>query len=155
PGSASVNFVNGSSYSCGGVLTPVAGATFKYSDFISGLPSLGFNGGCNGFGMAFDSAGNLFVVAYGGLSLPSRLYKFGSSGGTAGSENLLASYSNGTCASALSFSKDGQHLYMARQFCGSGGDVVEVNTTNGSVIRTVATGINCATGLGTDPISGD
>ena len=76
--------------------------------------------------------------------------------GTAGLGNRpdATPYPSGTCASGLAFRKDGQYLYMARQFCGNGSDVVEVGTTDGSVLRTLAT-IPCATGLATDPISGD
>ncbi len=105
---------------------------------------------------AFDGAGNLYVSTYSADNARGGIYKFGPSGGTAGDENRLnaAPYPTGTCASQLAFSKDGQHLYLARQFCGNGGDVVEVSTTNGAVLRTLAT-LSCATGLATDPISGD
>ena len=106
--------------------------------------------------MAFDAAGNLYVSTYSSNNARGGIYKFGPSGGTAGNENRLNAtpYPTGTCASELAFSKDGQHLYLARQFCGSGGDVVEVSTITGAVFRTLAT-LSCATGLATDPISGD
>ncbi len=106
--------------------------------------------------MAFDGSGNLWVASSGGLSLPSNIYEFGPSGGASSTSSLVSTipFADGTCAAALSFSKDGLHLYLARQFCGNGGDVVEVSQTDGSVVRTLTT-LSCATGLATDPLSGD
>lgn len=103
------------------------------------------NGGCNGFGMAFDGSGNLWVASSGGLSLPSNIYEFGPSGGASSTSSLVSTipFADGTCAAALSFSKDGLHLYLARQFCGNGGDVVEVSPTDGSVVRTLTHPSRC------------
>ena len=55
----------------------------------------------------------------------------------------------------LAFSEDGKQLYMTRQGCVPGGNVVEISPTDGHIIRTVAPNIPCATGLATDPVSGD
>src|SRR5262249_20596338 len=66
-------------------------------------------------------------------------------------------YAAGTCTHALAFSRDGTHLYLARQFCAAGGDVVEISTIDGHIMRNVAPAgsITCATGLAVDPLSGD
>ena len=44
---------------------------------------------------------------------------------------------------------------MTRQGCVPGGNVVEISPIDGHMIRTVAPNILCATGLATDPLSGD
>ena len=147
---------NGIGTSCNVSLPTVAnGAPFAYSSFVSGF-SLSSAICLNPAGMAFDAVGNLYVSTYSADNARGGIYKFGPAGGTAGDEKRLnaAPYPTGTCASELAFSKDGQHLYLARQFCGSGGDVVEVSTTTGAVLRTL-TALSCATGLATDPLSGD
>jgi hypothetical protein len=104
----------------------------------------------------FHASGNLYVSTYSADNARGGIFKFGPSGGTAGAENRLnvTPYPTGTCASQIAFSKDGQHLYLAPQFCGSGGDIVEVSSTTGAVLCTMTT-LSCATGLATDPISGD
>ena len=156
PNPPSVSFTNGIGSACPVSLPTVAsGAPFAYSSFVSGF-SLSSAICLNPAGMAFDADGNLYVSTYSADNARGGIYKFGPSGGTAGDENRLNAtpYPTGTCASQLAFSKDGQHLYLARQFCGSGGNVVEVSTTTGAVLRTLAT-LSCATGLATDPISGD
>jgi hypothetical protein len=134
------------------------GANFTYTNYVTGFPQTSEN--ClNPSGMAFDSSGNLYVADYAGSSTAAGgVYKFGPAGGTAGIEHRLnaVGYPPSTCASGLAFSKDGKHLYMARQACGntSAGDVVEISQTDASVIR-VLTHQYCASGLATDPISGD
>ena len=60
-----------------------------------------------------------------------------------------------SCPYSLAWSKDGQHLYLARQFCGGSGDVVELDPATGQITRTVASGIVCADGMATDPVTGD
>ena len=156
PGSAPVTFTGGTSPGCSlGVASPVAGSGFAVSNFATGFISPQANGLCFGpTGMAYDSSGNMYVATY----FEGNIYKFGSSGGTASPAQLVTStpYSSTNCLSGLAFSKDGQHLYMARQFCGqTGSDVVEISPTDGSILREVVTGLSCATGLATDPISGD
>jgi hypothetical protein len=157
PGTASVNFTGGAPPACKlGPLAAVPGANFAYNNYVTGFPTTSEN--ClNPAGMAFDSAGNLYVADYAGTHVAAGgVYKFGPAGGTAGIQNRLnpVGYPPGTCASGLAFSKDGKHLYLARQGCGSGGDVVEISPTDGSVIRKLID-LYCATGLATDPISGD
>jgi hypothetical protein len=156
PGSANVSFTGGSGTGCAsGPLTATMGSQFTYTNFITGFPT-GSENCLNPSGMAFDSAGNIFVADYAGGSAQGGIYKFPPSGGVASPAFRLNSspYAAFTCASGLAFSKDGQHLYLARQGCNSGGDVVEVSPTDGSVLRTLTT-LDCASGLATDPISGD
>jgi len=159
PGTASVSFIKGSPPVCNlSALKPVPGSNFIYTNYITGFPLTSEN--CfNPSGMAFDSAGNLYVADYAGVSTAAGgVYKFGPGGGTAGIEHRLnpVGYPPSTCAAGLAFSKDGKHLYLARQACSNinAGDVVEISQTDGSVIRTL-THQYCATGLATDPISGD
>jgi hypothetical protein len=97
-------------------------------------------------GLAFDASGNL----YAGDAANGFIYKFGPAGGVASTTTQL----NGTAIpgliGGLAFTKDGR-LYLARN---DAGDVVEIDPSNGTVIRTVAF-IFAAGGLATDPLSGD
>lgn len=152
PLTATVSFTSGSPQSCN-IGQPVAAAGYAITSFATGFP-FGVFGGCAGAaGLAFDTQGNLYVVD----EADGNLYKFGAGGGAANASTRITSspYPIAWCSVGLAFSKDGQHLYMARQFCGLGGDVVEISTTDGSVVRTVGSGIPCATGLAVDPLSGD
>ncbi len=156
-GSAIVTFSGGTNPPCSnlGVANPVSGSPFAVNQFVTGFKSSFANGACFGpTGMAYDQFGNMYVATY----LEGNIYKFGPSGGTANPAQLINAtpYASTNCLSGLAFSKDGQHLYMARQFCASGGgDVIEIRPTDGSIIREVVPAISCATALATDPISGD
>ena len=111
-------------------------------------------GGCAGAaGLAFDRDGILYVVD----EADGHLYRFGPAGGVANASTRVTTspYAIGTCVQGLAFSEDGKQLYMARQGCVPGGNVVEISPTDGHIIRTVAPNIPCATGLATDPLSGD
>jgi streptogramin lyase len=79
------------------------------------------------------------------------LYRFGSLGGVASATTQVNATPIGGAPTGLAFGKDG-HLYLARQ---SASDVLEINPTTGSIVRTVASGVPCATGIATDPLSGD
>jgi Pro-kumamolisin, activation domain/Bacterial Ig-like domain (group 1)/Invasin, domain 3/Subtilase family len=152
PGPAAVTFTNASPQPCP-LAQPMAAAGYAVSSFATSLP-FGFFGGCGGAaGMAFDRNGNLFVVDV----ADGHLYRFGAAGGVANASTRLTTtpYPIASCVQGLAFSQDGEHLFMARQGCGIGGDVVEISPTDGHVIRTVAPNILCATGLATDPLSGD
>ncbi|TMK42077.1 MAG: hypothetical protein E6G56_02190 [Actinobacteria bacterium] len=123
---------------------------FSATDFATGFPSrpacCGASGTVGPTGIAADRGGNLFAIDNGGL------YRFTPSGGSASSARLnLVTAISGDPA-GLSFSKDFSHLYVARQ---TTGDVVELDRATGAVTRTLATNIAGATGLATDPISGD
>src|SRR5262249_37613982 len=157
PVTAQVSFTNGSASTC-----PV-GQTVPTAGWAVTSPVTGFalSNNCVGAsGTAWDPSGNLWVMNY----PTGKLYKFPPAGGAANDATLVGQVPNATpptgmpsCPHGLAFSKDGQHLYLARQFCGSGGDVVEISTEDASIVRslTSADAIHCATGIATDPVSGD
>jgi hypothetical protein len=154
PGSAMVSFVGATGSSCPiGPETPAAG--YLVSSVATGFV---VDPNCVGAsGTAWDPAGNLYALDYGDYNL----YKFppftSDGAANAGTRVTAVPYAAGSCPHGLAFGKDGQHLYLARQFCGNAGDVVEVSTTDGHIIRNVATAgsVPCATGLATDPLTGD
>jgi len=156
-GTSTVSFTSGSGSSC-----PVAQEVPQPGWSVTS-PETGFMlaSNCVGVsGTAWDHDGNLWALNY-----PNgRLYKFPPAGGTASAGTLVGTLPDVTpptgltsCPHGLAFSKDGQHLYVARQFCGFGGDVVEVSMADASIVKnlTAADAIHCATGIATDPISGD
>ena len=120
------------------------GNGFIVSDFAIGFTA---NGGIGPVGLAFDSAGNLFVTD---LS-DGYLYKFGPEGGVASDATRVNASPIEGGPAGLAFSKDG-HLYLALQ---SAEKVVEINPTTGAQIRIIAENLCGATGIATDPISGD
>ncbi len=125
---------------------------FVAAPFATGFVTGGTSTGP--IGVAFDSASNLFVMNY----ITGILYKFGPGGGVAGpatqvsANGIFGCPTSQSASSGLAFSKDGKHLYLAQQ---CSGQVLEVDQTTGVVVRTVASGIPYATGIATDPISGD
>jgi probable HAF family extracellular repeat protein len=120
-----------------------AASGYAASDFATGF---GNNGSIGPIGVAFDSPGNLFVMDF----ATGFLYKFGPGGGGASAATQVNAAAIGGTPSALAFAKDGS-LYLTRQ---SANDVVQLDPTTGSILRTVA-GVTYATGLAVDPLSGD
>jgi RHS repeat-associated protein/uncharacterized repeat protein (TIGR01451 family) len=121
------------------------------SGFIATQWATGFATCCGGIGpvgVAFDNAGNLFVMNY----ATGFLYKFGPGGGISGPATQVNANSIQGCPAGLAFSKDGKHLYLAMQCLGT---VLEIDQVSGVVLRTVASGISAPTGIATDPLSGD
>lgn len=121
-----------------------AAAGYSVSNFATGFAN---NGAEGPIGMAFDSAGNAYIGDY----ATGIIYKFGKSGGVASPASQLNSSAIPGAIAGLSFTKDGS-LYLVRQ---SAADVVQIDTTTGAVLRTVATGLTDGTALATDPLSGD
>ena len=136
---------------------PAAQATYTtapeyaVSDF-----ALGFTrGGCcnlGPFGIAFDSANNVYVS---GDGFQGSLYRFPATGTppfNAETFNLTPSGATwkDNCTRALAFSKTGR-LYLAQ--C-SANKVIELDPATGAAIRDVAPVVS-AHGLGTDPLTGD
>ena len=78
------------------------------------------------------------------------VYIFGPQGGSTYDSGTLLTSHAGFRPAGLAFASG--RLYLARQ---GTGDVVEISPQSGQILRTVATGINNATGLATDPLSGD
>jgi hypothetical protein len=135
------------------VMAPAAGAMtaapgYAVADFATSFPNSGPNS-VGPVGLAFDGAGvgsRLYVTGY----FDNALYRFPAGGGMASAATRLGPLPGRPAG--IAFSLDFAHLYVARQ---SAADVVEVDAGTGAVIRTVVSGIGCATGLVTDPLSGD
>src|SRR3954447_5142714 len=98
-------------------------------------------------GVAFDRAHRLYVSDRGFL------YRFGPNGGIASAHQLNTRPLRGF-VTGMAFGKSGQ-LFAARWTSGRRGDVVQLNPDTGGVVRQVASGIDCPTGLSVDPVSGD
>lgn len=126
----------------GSAAAATAGPGYAVSDFATDF----YNNGIIGpTGVAFDSSNRLYVMDF----LSGYLYRFGPDGGSATSP--LNSTPISDRPDGITFDKSGR-LYVARQ---GASDVVEIDPDTGAILRTVASGIPCATGLATDPISGD
>ena len=117
---------------------------YAVTDFATGFTD--FNG-VGPLGLAFDASGNLFV----GNWATWFLYKFGAAGGSASPATQVNGTPNLQIPAGLTFGKDGS-LFLARQLAN---DVVQLDPSDGTIIRTVASPIPFATGLATDPLSGD
>jgi hypothetical protein len=131
-------------------LPPIANAYtaapgYTARDYATGLPSLSC---CHWgpIGVAFDQSDNLYVAD----SADGNLYRFQPGGGSAADARVSQSPIPGT-PKGLAVTPDGR-LYLAREHAG---DVVELDPATGKVLRTVASGLRCATGLAADPVSGD
>jgi hypothetical protein len=129
--------------------TPAPG--FAVVDYATGFPNFGSHN-VGPVGLAFDSSSAttaaLFVMDY----FDGFLYKFPPGGGVASPATQVNTTAIPGSPAGLAFSLDFAHLYLARQ---AAGDLVEISPTTGAILRTVATGLPCATGLATDPLSGD
>jgi len=129
----------------------LAGQAFAYTvapgyavtDFATGFSDTNIGP----IGLAFDASNHLYVMEY----PEGILYKFGTSGGAANATTRVNTVAIPGRPAGLAFSKDGR-LYAARQFSN---DVIEINPTTGVLIRVVATDLSGATGIATDPLSGD
>lgn len=116
---------------------------FAATNFVTGLPNQGGNG-VGPVGLAFDATDHLYVMDYAN----GHLYKYASDGTLLA--DLTTPFGNNNAA-GIAFSKSGR-LYVALQ---GWSQVDEINLSTGGIARTVAAGISCATGIATDPLSGD
>ena len=129
----------------------VVGQAFAYTttpqytvtDFATGFSTSNIGP----IGLAFDASNHLYVMEY----PEGILYKFGTSGGAASATTRLNTVGIPGRPSGIAFSKDGR-LYAARQFAN---DVIEISPTTGEKLRVVASNLGGATGIATDPVSGD
>jgi hypothetical protein len=116
------------------------------STYVAGLPSGA--GGVGPLGVAMDAADNLWFVDGG------QLYRADYAGGAAPRVTRIGQPQTSPL-SGLAFGQDGT-LYAARQTgTKRPGDVVALDQSDGSIERTVASGIPCPSGLAVDPVSGD
>ena len=146
-GSAVVNYTGDPSAGCtAGSPTGENGAsvTFPADNFPTGPRD---SNDCDGaFGMAFDTQGNLYVAdQYSG-----GIYKFAPGDDSADPSTLL-SESSGEEVDDLTFGTDGE-LYGVEPDEGS---VVQIDTTTGATVRTVASGLDSPAWMATDPLTGD
>jgi PKD repeat protein len=144
--------VTGAMFAVAGVQAASAGAAtaapgYAVSDWATGFATTNPSGGVGPIGLAV-SGSQIYV----GDDPAGRLYRFDQDlGGLAGPATEVTTAPVPGTLAGLAFDKDGR-LYAALQ---SAGSVVELSTTDGHVLRTVAGGLPCATGLATDPLSGD
>jgi sugar lactone lactonase YvrE len=119
---------------------------FAVTNFATGFVN---NGSIGPAGIALDASGNLFV----GDIIDGFIYKFGPTGGVASAATQLNStpFFLGSRPHGMAFGKDG-HLYLNLVDIG---EVVQLDPSNGTIIRTVATGMPVASALATDPLTGD
>jgi hypothetical protein len=114
-------------------------------DVATGFPN---HGGIGPVGITLDAVGRLYV-ADGGT-----VYRFGPRGGVAGPATRLNARRIAGRLTGLAFGRDGR-LYAARRTGARSGSVLELDADSGVVLRTVAAGLPCPTGLAADPRSGD
>jgi sugar lactone lactonase YvrE len=98
-------------------------------------------------GLAFDESDNLYVAD----NADGHVYRFQPGGGQAGPATRLTGEPIPGDIKGLAIASDGG-VFLARA---AAGDVVQIDPATGAVVRAVAAGIACATGLAVDPISGD
>lgn len=118
---------------------------YAASDYATGLPTTSC---CHWgpIGVAFDPSDNLYVID----SADGNLYRFPPGGGRADDARLSSRPITGGPA-GLAMTRDGR-LYATLADSGS---LVQLNPDTGGVIKTVVTGLNCATGIAVDPVSDD
>jgi hypothetical protein len=153
PGSATVTYSNSAGSACGVGVTATAAAGYTIKPFITGLPAAAtvfyenVNVGCPGAeNPVFTSGGSTLA----GDFLTGGLYQTGQTGGAVSSTNLLSTL--GPSLANLTYGKDGS-LYATTGT--SSAQLLQINPTTGAVLRTVASGLVCPTGLSVDPVSGD
>src|SRR4051812_33714001 len=127
-----------------GAYTTAPGYAAK--DYATGFPFVA-RSGFGPIGITFDRSDNLYVSD----AADDHVYRFQPGGGLAGIATRLTALPVAGKVAGLAFARDGR-LYAARNVAG---DVVELDQGTGAVIRTVASGIRCATGIAADPVSGD
>jgi hypothetical protein len=157
PGNPQVTFSGGSGFACGQSAPPVGANGYVITPYISGFDAGPFFygnvnwGGCPGGTLPAFGQDSIFVTSFktGGL------YKLGLAGGAISSSNLLST----TAPTLLDpiFGKDGKlyDVFPAGASGFSAGSVVELNPVTGNVLRTIAAGLTCPSGLVVDPLSGD
>src|SRR5262249_54790824 len=149
PGSSTVNFTGGTvpcltppTAAAGFTITPFANGFVATNFFFGGINFIGCPGASN---PAFDASGSVFVADF-----PNgNLYKLGAAGGAVTNANLLMTL-NPTFGNIV-FGKDGS-LYGTHF---SPSNIVQIDRTTGTVLRTLASGFPCPNALTVDPLSGD
>jgi hypothetical protein len=121
----------------------VAAPGYASTDFATGFS----HSSVGPVGIAFDPSGNVFISE----SPTGFVHELGASGGAVSAATRLNSVAIPGTIAGLAFDASGR-LFVARQ---SAGDVLELDPASGLVLRTVVSGLAGATGIETDPLSGD
>lgn len=135
-----------------GVAAQIAASNYGVATIVTGFVSQSF--GVGPTGVALDAEGNLYVSECfcPGTDASQGIYKFPPAGGVASAATKLATVASlGGVPHGLTFGKDG-NLYAALP---DAGQIVQVDTATGALLRVVASGIFDASALATDPLSGD
>lgn len=158
PNQPSVTFSNAPNSGCAAG-TPVGAPGLTVSAFATGFTAQAFNYGnvnwtCAGaFLPAFDASGNAYVADF----PEGNIYKFPATGGVAGPATLLTTTPIGASLGQMVF--DNGELYAAQGTASptsfNNGSILQIDPTNGTVVRTVASGLTCTIMLAVDPLSGD
>jgi hypothetical protein len=119
---------------------------YSASDYATGFPFDSKNH-WGPIGVAFDHSDNLYVGDY----TDRNVYRFQPGGGVAGPTTLLNYPPIPGGIKGMAFTRSG-HLFLARY---AARDVVELSQSDGAVLRRVAGGLQCPSGLAADPISDD
>jgi hypothetical protein len=153
PGSAAVTYSGSVSTACGVGVAPVAGNGYTITAFVTGLPAAAtlyynnVNEACpGGDNPAFTAAGTVLAPDF----LTGGIFQTGLSGGAVSSTNLISTLT--PTLGNPTFGKDGS-LYATEGTTGA--EIVQLNPATGAVLRVVASGLTCPTGLSVDPLSGD
>jgi hypothetical protein len=156
PGSATVTFTGGGS-SCVGA-PPTAANGFALTPFATGFFAQNFFfgnvnwGGCPGASNpTFAPSGAVYVADF-----PSGdLYKFTVAGGAVSNANKLGNL--GKTLGQPTFGRDGRLYATLSATTGDfhTGRIVEIDPSDGSLVRVVASNLTCPGGLVVDPLSGD
>jgi len=123
----------------------VPASGYSAGTYISDLPAT--QQGWGPIGLAFDRSDNLYVAD----RQDGSVYRFQPGGGQAGDDTRLTSGPIPGQIAGLAITRD-ERVYLART---GAGDIVELDSATGAVLRTVVGGLHCPTGLAVDPISGD
>ncbi len=159
PTTGTVDFTGGPANGCGNAAPPAAPG-FLVTPYATGFITQNYSYGdidfsCGGaYGMAFDAAGNLYV-SYGPTG---DIYKFKPGGGVADATTLLTTTALGPSLQGLAFDKKG-NLFASRDATTpdsfNTGAVFQIDPSNGTILRTVASDLTCPSALSVDPLSGD
>ena len=156
PGSAPVTFSGTASNTCA-IPNPPAAPGFIVTPYATGFVAQNvtagdFPFGCMGVsGIAFDASGNL----YANDAPLGNIYKIPVGGGVATAP--LNSSPLGVTLTGLAFDKNA-NLFASFGVTSGGpttGAVVQLDPSNGSIMRTISPGLTCPTVISIDPLSGD
>jgi hypothetical protein len=153
PGSGTVDYSGSTNTACGVGVAPTAGTGYTISSYSSGFPAapLLFYGNANlhcpgANNPAFTSSGTVLISDF----LNGGIYQVGLSGGAVSTTNLISTLT--PALGGLVYGKDGS---MYASLGGESGEIIQVDPTNGTQLRVVASALTCPAGLAVDPLSGD